>query len=387
MITLITGTPGAGKTAWIVQELTRLPSQRKIYVHGIPELKIAHEPIYCMSELCEMCRSVPAEIIEDSHACFVEDWPEWSTEGSLLVVDEVQYIWRPGNSSSKLPYGIAALETHRHKGLDFWLISQGPHLFHSNIRLLIGRHIHLVANWRGRTEYEFPECRQNTSSRSDAITRPYRLPKKVFSLYKSASMHTKLDKRLPISFYVAVAALLLLAFYGVRIYNVINSKTQPSVAEVKSPSGPQTQATLGAGGGGQGGDNKPVSTASTFVVPAPPMPDFEPRQPGVLESAPAYAHLLKVTEAPLLAGCVYSVSKDECKCYTRQATPYPASKNYCLEQVKNHRFNPYLQRSAQAAPSPGNPANPISTINPLKSDAQVPIQPPNSTANIRFASR
>jgi zona occludens toxin len=45
MLTLVTGTPGAGKTAWTVQELTRLPSQRKIYVHGIPELKIAHEPI------------------------------------------------------------------------------------------------------------------------------------------------------------------------------------------------------------------------------------------------------------------------------------------------------------------------------------------------------
>ena len=56
MITLITGTPGAGKTAWTVQELTRLPSQRKIYIHGVPELKIAHEPIFCISELCEHCR-------------------------------------------------------------------------------------------------------------------------------------------------------------------------------------------------------------------------------------------------------------------------------------------------------------------------------------------
>lgn len=348
MITLLTGTPGAGKTAWVVQELTRLPSQRKLYVHGIPELKIAHEPIYCTSELCEFCGKVVPEILNDPHAYYVEDWPEWATEGSLILVDEVQFIWRPGNSASKIPYGIAALETHRHKGLDFWLVSQGPHLFHSNIRLLIGRHIHLVSNWRGRTEYEFPECRQNVASRSDAIKRPYTLPKKIFGLYKSASLHTKLDKRKPMSLYVFVACIFFLVVGVFMTINRISGRFE-SKPVVSQAAGVPTQATLGAGGGAAA-FSTPSSSQNLLPghsVRRSSFPDFQPTIPGVLESAPAYAPLLRVVAAPLLSGCVYNITKDKCSCFTQQATPYPASREYCMESVKNHRFNPYLARRRQ----------------------------------------
>jgi zona occludens toxin len=234
MLTLITGTPGAGKTAWTVQELTRLPSQRKIYVHGIPDLKIAHEPIYCVSDLCEHCRSQTVLSADQSQfelvtnpgqaVPLVETWQEWATEGNLIVLDEVQWVWQP--SGSKVPDEIAALETHRHKGLDFWLISQGPHLFHANIRLLIGRHIHLVSTWRGRNEYEFSECRQNVASRSDAVIRPYTLPKKIFSLYKSASLHTKANHRKPLSFYFLVATLVITAGLGFFAYQRYDARVK-----------------------------------------------------------------------------------------------------------------------------------------------------------------
>ncbi|MCQ8130463.1 zonular occludens toxin domain-containing protein [Methylomonas rivi] len=360
MITLITGTPGAGKTAWTVQELTRLPAQRKVYVHGIPQLKIAHEPIYCLSELCDHCREhtvigeagvylksdfetvtidQEGNTVMPPHVYLVEEWPVWATDGSLIVVDEVQRIWRPINSASALPEEVAALETHRHKGLDFWLISQGPHLFHSNVRLLVGRHIHLVANWRGRSEYEWPECRQNVTSRSDAVIRPYKLPKQIFGMYKSASLHTKLNKRKPLSFYVLCFCALVLSVIGYRIYNRINEFTdsgqvnQPAVSG-HSPSAGATSATAtqGAGAGG---------ASAVRRVSSPP--DFTPAVPGRPETAPAYAHLLKVTSVPVLAGCI--ASKTSCKCYTHQATPYPVTWEQCQEHVANLKFNPYAQSS------------------------------------------
>ncbi|WP_031438750.1 zonular occludens toxin domain-containing protein [Methylobacter tundripaludum] len=356
MITLITGTPGAGKTAWTVQELTRLPSQRKVFIHGVPELKIAHEPIYCLSDLCDHCRAL-TEIAENEDgeqwvkvvatglsAYLVEQWQEWATEGSLIIVDEVQRVWRP---SSKVPDEIAALETHRHKGLDFWLISQGPHLFHSNIRLLIGRHIHLVSSWKGRNEYEFPECRQNVSSRGDAVIRPYSLPKKIFHLYKSSSLHTVHKHRKPMSFYLLILVVLIslvLGFYAYQRFSKKFNSEPPSVASV-APA--QTQSGLPA-------------------VPALPsdkepelhgFPDFKPKIEGVLESAPAYEPLLKVTAVPLLYGCVYSIAKDKCSCYTQQATPYPASKSYCMETVKNHRFNPYYERVPSSGVMSGHTIN------------------------------
>jgi zona occludens toxin len=341
MLTLITGTPGAGKTAWTVQELTRLPSQRKIYVHGIPELKIAHESIYCVSDLCEHCRSLT--VLSDDQTAFelrsapgipvplVETWPEWVTEGSLIVVDEVQRVWRP--SGSKVPDEIAALETHRHKGYDFWLISQGPHLFHSNIRLLIARHIHLVSTWRGRNEYEFSECRQNVTSRSDAVVRPYTLPKKVFGLYKSASLHTKVNHRKPLSFYFLLATLFIIAILGYTAYQRYDARVNPKpeqASEAAGGAGAQAVATPAA--------SKPVNEnkeSSGF-------PDFKPVIEGVPESAPAYSHLIKVTAAPVLAGCLRS-EKAGCKCFTNQATPYHTTDLYCNEVVDGHRFNPYVQ--------------------------------------------
>jgi zona occludens toxin len=332
MITLITGTPGSGKTAWTVQELTRLPAQRKIYVHGIPNLKIAHEPIYCTSDLCEHCRST-TEVVDGyldeianpgRHALLVEEWQDWANEGSLIVLDEVQRVWRP--SGSKLPDEIAALETHRHKGLDFWIISQGPHLFHSNIRLLIGRHIHLVSTWKGRNEYEFPECRQNVSARSDAVIRPYSLPKKVFALYKSASLHTVAKHRKPLSFYFLIATLIFAAILGIYTYKRFSDKLKP------------VDDTQGGG-----------AKAQAIATPPPPslqneikrlaFPDFKPVVENLNESAPAYAHLIKVTAAPLLMGCVKT--PDFCRCYTTQGSPYPTSALFCEEYLKGNYFNPY----------------------------------------------
>jgi len=90
--------------------------------------------------------------------------------------------------------------THRHYGLDFWLISQGPHLFHNFIRLLVSRHIHLVARWSGRIE----------------------------------EVHTKQDKRKPLSFYATIGALVLAvamsAFVVQRIQSRIAPPEQASIA-------------------------------------------------------------------------------------------------------------------------------------------------------------
>lgn len=377
MLTLITGTPGSGKTAWTVQELTRLPSQRKVYVHGIPELKLPHEKIYCRSDLCDVCDKTTEgdDDIFYSHVgpfgplpenrgwpvitgrLYVEDWPLWATHGSLIVIDEVQRIWRPTNAAAKLPDDISRLETHRHMGLDFWLISQGPHLFHSNIRLLIGRHIHLVAKWNGRSEYEWPECRQNVSSRGDAVTRPYSLPKHIFHLYKSSSLHVKQTHRKPLAFYgffASLALLVVMVFFGFKRVTAHMEPTAPASSQQPAAnvsSGPAVSASQkfgaassGAPGGlaGAGSAVAGAASSSLGVRPgqAPAYPDFKPTIEGVPESAPAYSGMLTVKAAPTLAGCIKT--KTECKCYTGQATPYQVSPEFCDEYLKGHRFNPYL---------------------------------------------
>jgi zona occludens toxin len=328
MITLITGTPGAGKTAWIVQELTRLPSQRKLFVHGIPDLKIAHEPVYCRSELCEHCQSIPDE---QKGKYYVENWPEWATEGSLLVLDEVQRVWRPQVGSNKLPESIAKLETHRHKGLDFWLVSQSPKLFHNNVRALVGKHIHLVANFAGRYEYEWPECSDDLSGRSTAVKRSYKLPKQIFGMYKSASLHTKLRHRKPMSFYVLLVTVPMFLLLGYRFYSHRFAGYQGTKSDAVTQETKDGQAVAGLAAAADQTGN----TSASY-------PDFTPTIEGLPESAPAYAELIKVTSAPTLAGCIQS-EKRGCQCFTNQATPYPSTELFCKEVVAGHRFNPYAK--------------------------------------------
>jgi len=334
MITLITGTPGAGKTAWTVQEITRLPTQRKLFVHGIPKLKVSHEVIYCRSPLCDLCQSV-----EDTNKFYyLEDWPEWATQGSLIIADEVQRIWSTTNSASLKTDDISRLQTHRHKGLDFWLISQSPKLLHTGVRTLVGRHIHLVSKWSGRSEYEYPECRDDTSSRGDAVARPYKLPKKVFGLYQSSSHHTKLVHRKPLSFYLFVFVILLIGFFGYRVYSRLNAHAvQPSSEPI-----PQSK------------DIGETSHAIVSNKPSYVYPDFKATLPGVPASAPAYAALIKVTQVPHIIGCVRT--PDWCKCYSRQGVPIDSTISFCESYIAGNYFNPYRDNPGEVVADAGTAA-------------------------------
>lgn len=360
MITLITGGPGTGKTAWTLNEILKLQKveDRPLFVHGIRQLKIPHTPIYCKSKLCDLCQS---QEIEEG-ALYVENWPDWKEPGALIVIDEVQRIWRPRAGSTPPHQSVSMLETHRHYGLDFWMVSQGPHLFDAFIRPLVGRHIHLMAQWNGRQQFEWAECHQQLTSRGDAVKRPYTLPKRVFDLYHSAEVHTKQPKRIPMAVYGLAGSLVLLAVVLGVIYTKF-SDPQHFVPENMRPPEPVA---------GQA----PVAIAANTPYPsnqAQAFPDFTPEQPGLAESAPAYRHLVQVKAAPLLAGCVRS--KTKCRCFTAQATTYNTSEAFCNEVIKGNYFNPYIEHkpppptmtaSANPAPMPAqaDPHTPPDTYRP-----------------------
>jgi len=155
VITLITGAPGAGKTAALVQLLQQFVKEgRAIFVDGIPDLKLTHLPL--------------------------DDPKRWHVDvpdGSVIVIDEVQRVWRPVATGAQVTPDISSLETHRHKGIEFYLITQHPNLLHANVRRLVGRHIHLRdVGVLGRWWYEWPESTNPESWRSAPIKQRYRLP-------------------------------------------------------------------------------------------------------------------------------------------------------------------------------------------------------------------
>lgn len=308
MITLITGTPGAGKTLYAIAEVLPQYAGRTLYVDGIPDLLIDHEQ--------------PAgEIV---------DWHVWLPENAVLVIDEVQRVWRPRHAGSQVPPGVQAFEIHRHRGQDIVLITQHPNLLDNNIRRLVGRHLHIrrVFGWQRALVYEWDHC-SDPGRISTAIKRSWGYPRKAFALYRSATAHTARHQRVAWPVWVAGAAILAI---GPAIwYSVHRIKSR-----VETPIPVAAQGEVPTKASDQG---IPDSTSAAWVPT-----DYQPRDPIHPESAPAYDNLRQVQAFPVVAGCV--ASADRCVCYTQQATRLYLPDQDCRRLSATPSFDHYRMASA-----------------------------------------
>jgi zona occludens toxin len=232
MITLITGTPGAGKSAYAVWHEIRTADAegRLIYCCGIPRLKIP--TVEWSYEQASQWAVKKPDVFDNETGELLPPLLENVKEGSLIVIDECQELWRNGSSSARdVPLDISYLEKHRHHGLDFVILTQHPDLVHSNVRRLVGKHIHIRKTPLGLYLYEFSEwCAhpETRGGRDNSSRRRYSLNKNVFNLYESASLHVKTSHRKPIQLYVLGTILLLAPFFGYFIYSRINQRVHPA---------------------------------------------------------------------------------------------------------------------------------------------------------------
>lgn len=225
MITLITGTPGSGKSVYAVWHEIKpaIERGRNVYSCGIPKLSLPAIPM-SDAEARNWHLTADKKNPNDPDEVTILSTVE---EGSLIVIDEVQRLWRPTGAGQVSP-DIAALETHRHHGIDFVVITQHPSLLHRNVRALVGRHIHLRATALGNYLYEFPEWCENPqtkSARTSCVRSRYRLPKAAFGLYESASLHVKTSKRKPIQFFVLLAVLMAVPVGAYALVSSIAART------------------------------------------------------------------------------------------------------------------------------------------------------------------
>jgi len=330
MITLITGVPGGGKTLYCIHEILRKQTQanatliaegkepRKIFVDGIPDLLLPHDL-----------------------AGDIDDWHNWAADGSLIIVDEVQRIWRPAGMGKGVPESIAQLETHRHRGIDFVILTQHPMLIHSNVRNLIGKHIHLRRTAFGVYVYEWSECVNPSSAWKTAITRAkWSHPKSSFGLYKSAEIHNKVKFRIPPALMLLSFALLAFAFLGYRLYSRFTDVTAVAQSVVPAPrvhvtSPPKQSKDL------QNQNIEIEKYHRRLQMLDNPVQAFQPRLDTYPETAPAYDEIRQVKTMPRIAGCIASDS--DCRCFTQQGSVIPMSLPACRFQLSsvNRRFDPY----------------------------------------------
>lgn len=356
MLYLFTGVPGSGKTLNVVSMLAKRKDfkNRPLYIDGIPDLKIPHE-----------------EIPEGES---IKTWPKWAPDGAIIVVDECQRIFRPRSSSSAVPDYVAELETHRHRGLDFLLITQHPRLIDVNLRSLIEHHTHFGKTNLGlRRKMEWttggakePESRANIK---EALVSVYKLDKSVYGLYKSAEEHTKIKtKRSKVLYLIPIAIALLggglyyfASFWKNMEKPIIEGQTAQAHVAAQAAS-PEAQAAAAPaaddGAAGQYAAAK-VQTPSESPKPHLTEEDYEPRIAERPETAPIYDGMNKAVKVmPWPSACVKS--DNGCNCYTDQGSKISEiSKKTCLSYIKDGLpFNPYKVKQPETAATAAPPAQP-----------------------------
>lgn len=343
MIYLITGVPGSGKTLYAVSTLVQKliaetitgkdgkEVKRRLVVDGIPDLIIPHET---MAERPEerpayegvQIKGAPRRSLADVVVKGVEqtegpdpgqglhNWWTWCKPGDVLVIDEVQRYWRPRGMGTKPPQDIAMLETHRHFGVDFVVITQNAMLLDQNVRRLVGRHLNVRRVFGGARAliYDWDGCQTDTHRTAGAVRTLWSYPKKAYDLYKSSELHTKQHQKIPLWFVFPLVVLALAIFAGPKAYSVMNGAM--TGRGVVSGAKPPASSPASASG--------PVQAGQTTTVAAAPAVAASGTAPA--PTAPASA---AATEGPRLVGC--AVMRGSCRCYDKDARPFPAPPDVC----------------------------------------------------------
>lgn len=327
MITFITGVPGSGKTLYCIDKLLRdivgktvtakdqqnntVEIQRTVYTN-IKGLLLDHELI---------------------DAAWLTDWHNRAKPGDVICYDEVQEVWKPRANGSKVPEDIGKLETHRHMGVDFILISQHPLLVDRNILQLVGRHLHVrrVSSIGAAVVYEWDHCSRSLLYKNAMTKWPWRYSKEVFKLYKSAELHTKQKRKMPGLVWFILIGIACFAWFGPQTYANIANKGKP----------PTTTATV-----------KPPQQTTVAALAAPVSP----------ASAPEPAKPAETVKKAAFAGCASANVKGRiyCKCFDEKGesvdpppdacpdTGKPASKALELLPEPQHAGRPSSDPKADA---------------------------------------
>lgn len=327
MISLITGLPGAGKTlfalSWVKEQAEK--DGRPVYYSGIPDLTLPW-------------------IEQDA-----DKWHE-IPDGSIMVIDECQRVFRPRGQGAQVPEYVSKLETHRHQGIDIYLVTQHPMLIDANVRRLTERHYHVARRFgmQGATVLQFESCKDQPLQKMEGAQRmQWRYPKQAFGYYKSAQVHT-VKRRIPAAFWVLLAVPVLIGGLGYVLYTrhwedgaLVVSKGQKAAVPMTPV---QSEAGGGFGGGsGVGNRPKPLTTAEYLAA-------YKERIPGLPHTAPRYDEVTKPTVAPVPAGAVEM--RGHCVAFTDQGTRIVMAQELCRTILAHGFYREFQDKGGERA-APG----------------------------------
>lgn len=144
------------------------------------------------------------------------DWRQ-CPNGSIICIDEIQLVKPFDDEKLRGNPIIEHLSTHRHRGFDFYIITQQPLKVHATIRGLIHLHWHATKPFGWYTKiYQYGQYEQNPNAVRVRIsaekTFKFTPPQYIFKLYKSTDINTA-QKRIPVVPLLLIGGLVLFGLY------------------------------------------------------------------------------------------------------------------------------------------------------------------------------
>lgn len=219
MITLITGSPGGGKTLYVVSKL-------------IPQLLAEGRTVYTnITDICyHSVDSLHGQEFKRNLVKVKDDLPVWDKVlplsddldwrqlpfGSVVIYDEAQQFFPSSGRTGLSSDGrVSDLDTHRHRGYDLFYITQHPTLIDSHIRKFVSHHVHLYRKLGAKRSilYEWNHCVSSPESvigdTESFVRSTFFFNKKSFKFYKSSEIHT-VKFRIPKKFFYILFGLIFL---------------------------------------------------------------------------------------------------------------------------------------------------------------------------------
>lgn len=283
---------------------------------------------------------------------------DWRTcpDGSIFAIDEVQLVPPYNDNKNKNDDIVQELTIHRHRGFDFWFITQSPTYLHPTIKELISCHLHITRPyWRTPKVYQYGSLRQYPNTLINKLNCESKFTFKpkdsIFKLYKSTSIDTS-KKRTPAGLYGFAAFIVLaicLFFYGLSGGSgflghffgsdekkmEVKKQTSTSQTSNVSTSDPNFKTNFDANTECRKAINveKPecVKWFDTFKTDKQEnvTVSYDPQQPYLTQSNLTY----NVTSKPLFSGCAKFNGKYYA--YTQQGTRLDVSSEDCKRLIED----------------------------------------------------
>lgn len=262
------------------------------------------------------------------------DWRD-CPDGSLIVIDEVQLVAPYDDVKSKDNPIVQSLTIHRHRGFDFYFITQYPSLLHPTVKVLIGVHFHLTRPYGMKTVvYRYGSAKDNPNAlvnKQNVETKFFFNPQqRIFKLYKSTTINTH-QKRFPKGIWIFI--FWVLGAIGLFIYNILDSDLSKSKILNDNPQIQQTTQQKPSQDISKIIDPNLMPTTTNQDEPTPKRIYEQPpqNQPNPLHQKYLHPYTVEVANDPAILPASVIAMGNKCRAYNEYGDLLNISNADCLD--------------------------------------------------------